>query len=56
MSGIEKNWEKDWEEEAAKWEDPTEVPKDELTDYIQCKIYIYTEIHNQLDWTLWESF
>jgi len=34
MLGIEKNWEKDWEEEVAKWEDPTEVPKDELTDYV----------------------
>ena len=55
MSGIEKNW----EEEAIKWEDginPMEVTKDELTDYVRCKMYIYTEIHDQLDWTLWESF
>ena len=55
MSGIEKNW----EEEATKWEDginPMEVTKDELTDYVRCKMYIYTEIHDQLDWTLWESF
>ena len=55
MSGIEK----DWEEEAAKWEDginPTEASKDDLTNYLQCKMYIYTEIHNQLDSTLWESF
>jgi hypothetical protein len=55
MSGTEK----DWEEEAAKWENginPTEVTKDELTDYLQCKMYVYTEIHNQLDLTLWESF
>ena len=55
MSGTEK----DWEEEAAKWEDginPTEVTKDELTDYVRCKMYVYTEIHDQLDSTLWESF
>ena len=55
MSGTEK----DWEEEAAKQEDginPTEVTKDELTNYVQYKIYVYTEIHNQLDLTLWESF
>jgi len=56
MSGIEKDWEKDWEEEAAKWEDPTEAPKDELINYVQCKMYVYTEIHNQLDFPLWESF
>jgi hypothetical protein len=56
MLGMEKDWEKDWEEEAAKWEDPTEVPKDKLTNYVRCKIYVYTEIYNQLDWTLWESF
>ena len=55
MSGTEK----DWEEEATKWENginPTEVTKDELTDYLRCKMYVYTEIHNQLDHTLWESF
>ena len=33
-----------------------EVTKDELTDYVQYKIYVYTEIYNQLDLTLWESF
>jgi len=41
--------EKDWEEEAAKWEDrinPTEVTKDELTDYVRYKIYVYIEIHD----------
>ena len=51
MSGIEK----DWKEEAAKWEDginPTKASKDKLTDYIQYKIYIYTKIYNQLDLTL----
>ena len=51
--------EKDWEKEAAKWEDginPTEVSKDDLTNYIQCKMYVYTEIHNQLDFTFWKSF
>ena len=55
MSEIEK----DWEEKAAKQEkgiNPTEVTKDELTDYIQYKMYIYMEIHNQLDLTLQESF
>ena len=55
MSGTEK----DWEKEAAKWDDginPTEASKDELTDYVRCKMYIYTELHDQLDWTLWESF
>jgi hypothetical protein len=55
MSGTEK----DWEEEAAKWEDGinlTEVTKDKLTDYVRCKIYVYTEIHDQLDLILWESF
>ena len=42
MSEIEKDWE-------AKWEDginPTEVTKDELTNYIRYKIYVYTEIYN----------
>ena len=29
-----------------------EVTKDELTDYIQYKIYVYTEIYDQLDSTL----
>ncbi len=51
--------EKNLEEEAAKWEDGInlmEVTKDELIAYIQCKIYIYTEIPNQLDLTLWELF
>ena len=55
MLGIEK----DWEEKAAKWEDginPTEASKDDLTNYLQYKIYIYTEIHNQLDLTLQELF
>ena len=33
-----------------------EVTKDELTDYIRCKIYVYTKIHNQLNLTLWELF
>ena len=60
MSGTKKDWgkdwEKDWEEEAVKWEDITEVTKDELTNYVRCKIYVYTEIHNQLDYSLWESF
>ena len=45
MSGTEKNW----EEEAAKWEDGinlTEATKDELTDYVRCKMYIYTEIYD----------
>ena len=47
--------EKDWEEEVAKWEDginPTEASKDDLTNYVQCKMYVYTEIHDQLDLTL----
>ena len=35
---------------------PIKVTKDKLTDYVQYKIYIYTEIHNQLDLTLWELF
>ena len=51
--------EKDWEEKTAKWEDginPTEVTKNELTNYLQYKMYIYIEIHNQLDLTLWELF
>ena len=55
MLGIEK----DQEEEVAKWEDGInlmEVTKDELTNYVQCKMYVYTEIHDQLDLTLWESF
>ena len=55
MSGTEK----DWEEEAAKWEDginPIEVIKDKLTNYVQCKMYIYMEIHNQIDLILWELF
>ena len=56
MSRTEKDWEKDQEEEAAKQEDITEVTKDELTDYLQYKMYIYIEIHNQLDYILWESF
>ena len=33
-----------------------EVTKDKLTDYLQCKIYIYTEIYNQLDYIFWKSF
>ena len=52
MSEIEKDWE-------AKWEDGinlTEVTKDELTNYVRYKIYVYTEIRNQLDFPLWESF
>ena len=51
--------EQDWEKEVAKWEDginPTEAFKDDLTNYIQCKMYVYMEIHNQLDSTLWELF
>ena len=51
--------EKDWEEKATKWEDginPVEVTKDELTNYIRCKTYVYTEIRNQLDYLLWELF
>ena len=53
--------EKDWEKKAAKWEDGInliEVTKDKLTDYVQCKMYVYTEIHGQyqLDLTLWELF
>jgi hypothetical protein len=53
--------EKDWEKEAAKWEEginPTEASKDDLTNYVRCKMYVYTEIHDQyqLDLTLWESF
>ena len=51
--------EKDQEEETAKQEDrinPIEAFKDDLTNYLQCKIYIYTEIYNQLDLTLQESF
>ena len=42
MSETEKDWE-------AKQEDrinPTKVTKDELTDYIQYKIYVYTEIYD----------
>jgi hypothetical protein len=53
---MEKDWKKDWEEKAAKWEDLTEVTEDKLTNYVRCKMYIYTEIHNQLDLRLWESF
>ena len=57
MSGTEI----DWEEEVAKQEDRinlTEVTKDELTNYVQCKMYVYTEIHDQyqLDLILWELF
>ena len=55
MSGTEK----DWEKEAAKQNNGinlTEAFKDKLTNYIQYKMYIYTELHNQLDWTLQESF
>ena len=55
MSGIEK----DWKEEAAKQKDGInliEAFKDNLTNYLQCKMYIYTEIHNQLDLTLQELF
>ena len=51
MSGTEK----DWEEEVAKQENGInlmEVTKDKLTDYIQYKMYVYTEIYNQLDLTL----
>ena len=33
-----------------------EASKDDLTNYIWCKMYVYMEIHNQLDLTLWESF
>ena len=43
---------KDREEEAAKWDNginPTEASKDELTDYVRYKMYIYTELHDQLD-------
>ena len=52
MSGTEK----DQEKEAAKQEDginPIEVTKDKLTDYVQCKMYIYMEIHDQLDLILY---
>ena len=55
MSGTEK----DQEEEVAKQEDGihlTEASKDDLTNYIQYKIYVYTEIHDQLDLILQESF
>ena len=55
MLGTEKNW----KEEVAKQEDRinlTEAFKDELTDYLRCKMYVYTEIHNQLDLTLQKSF
>ena len=41
--------EKDWEKEAVKQENgikPTEASKDELTDYLQYKMYVYTEIYN----------
>ena len=41
--------EKDWEKEAVKWENeikPMEVSKDELTDYLWYKMYVYTEIYN----------
>jgi len=41
--------EKDWEEEVAKWEDGinlTEASKDDLTNYLQCKMYLYIEIYN----------
>ena len=51
--------EKDQEEEAAKQEDGInliKVTKNKLTNYLQYKIYIYTEIHNQLNLTLQESF
>ena len=60
MSRIEKDWEKnqekDQKKEAAKQKDLMEIPKDELTNYIRCKIYVYIEIHNQLDFLLQESF
>ena len=51
--------EKDQKEEAAKQEDRInlmEVTKDELTNYVRYKMYVYTEIYNQLDLTLQESF
>ena len=41
--------EQDWEKEVVKWEDGInliEASKDDLTNYIQCKMYVYTEIHN----------
>ena len=55
MSEIEKNQ----EEKTAKQKDSInliKVTKDKLTDYIQCKIYVYTEIYNQLNLILQESF
>ena len=55
MSGTEK----DWEKKVAKWEDGinlTEATKDKLTDYVRYKMYVYTEIHDQLDLILWELF
>ena len=52
MSGTEK----DWEEKVAKQKNLIEVFKDELTNYIRYKIYVYIEIRNQLDYLLQESF
>ena len=40
---------KDWKEEAAKWDNGINLikaSKDELTNYIQYKMYIYTELHD----------
>ena len=51
--------EKDQEKEVAKQEDGInliEAFKDDLTNYVQCKMHVYTEIYNQLDLTLWELF
>ena len=52
MSEIDKDQE-------VKWEDGInliKVTKDELTNYVQYKIYVYTEICNQLDFLFQESF